>query len=123
MSAYCSPFGPVVLLEKLIYIESPTASDLFPIGWTHYPGIVRRVTAETDAGTVDFNITKRLVLSDSFTGGTNIWTSDKQATTSIMTQTTFQSPRVAPDTGFWFDASAIASSPTKIFVTILLEIA
>ncbi len=104
-------------IAKIIYIESPTASDSFPLGYVPDAATMVAVRAVTDAGTVDFNIEKRAKLTPDETG-TDVWSADKQATASGLEQTTFDSGAVGADSWLHFSASAAGGSPTKLWVTV-----
>ncbi len=104
-------------LTKVIYIEDPTATDAFPMGYIPFAATMVAVRAITDVGTVDFNIEKRSKLTPDV-AGTNIWTVDKQATTGGLEQTSFDSGSIGADEWLHFAASAVASSPTKLWVSL-----
>lgn len=102
---------------KILYVENPTATDAFPIGYIPQSATVIAVRAITDTGTVDFNIEKRAKLTPDV-AGTNVWTADKQATASGMEQTSFDAGAVAADQWLYVAASAIASSPNKLWISV-----
>ena len=73
-----------------------------------------RIVAVTDVGTVDFNIEKRSKLTPDV-AGTNVESSDIQATAAGLDDTSFTSPAISADSWLTFSASAVASSPTKLW--------
>lgn len=101
----------------ILYIESPAATDEIPICHVPDAATMVRVIGVTDVGTVDFNIEKRAQLTPDV-AGTNIFTADKQATASGLNQTSFDSGAVAADTWLHYSASAVATAPTKLWITI-----
>ena len=111
--------APARTITRIIYIENPVATDDFPICFVADSATMVRVVAVTDVGTVDFNIEKRAKLTPDV-AGTNIWTVDKQAVAAGLDQTTFDSGGVATSADEWltFAASAVASSPTKLWVAL-----
>jgi hypothetical protein len=104
-------------VTKIIYIENPTATDEFPLGYVPDAATLVAVRAVTDVGTVDFNLEKRAKLTPDV-AGTNVWSADKQATATGLEQLTFDSGSVAADEWLHFSASAIASAPTKLWVAL-----
>ncbi len=104
-------------VAKVFYVENPTASDDFPIGFVPQAATLVAVRAITDVGTVDFNIEKRSKLTPDV-AGTNAWTVDKQASAAGLEQTTFDEATILADEWLSFAASAIASSPTKLWIAI-----
>jgi hypothetical protein len=104
-------------VAKVIYIENPTATDAFPLAFVPHAATLEAVRAVTDVGTVDFNIEKRAKLAPDV-AGTDVWSADKQATTSGLEQTSFDSGAVGPDQWLHFAASAVASSPGSLWVSV-----
>jgi len=104
-------------VTKILYIENPTATDEFPIGYVPDAASMAAVRAITNTGTVDFNIEKRAKLTPN-TAGTNLWTADKQATSSGLEQLTFDSGAIAADEWLHYSASAVTGSPTKLWVSL-----
>ncbi len=104
-------------IVRMLYIESPQATDEIPMGPVPDAATMVRVVAATDAGTVTFNIEKRAQTTP-YTAGTNIFSSDQVAGTggSVLNTTTFNSGQIAAASWLHFSASAIASSPTKLWV-------
>lgn len=104
-------------VTKIIYIEDPKATDSFPMGYVPDAAAMVAVRAVTDVGTVDFNIEKRVKLTPDV-AGTDIWTADKQATTAGLEQISFDSGSIGADEWLHFAASAVASSPTKLWISL-----
>lgn len=104
-------------VTKIIYIEDPTATDSFPMGYVPNAAAMVAVRAVTDTGTVDFNIEKRAKLTPDV-AGTDIWTADKQATAAGLEQTGFDSGSIGADEWLHFSASAVAGAPTKLWVSL-----
>jgi len=104
-------------VRKILYIEDPTAADVFPLLSVADNCTLVRVTHKTDTGTVDFNLEKRAEGTPA-TAGTNVWTVDKQASSTSTAETTFDSAAIPADNWLVYAASAAASSPTKLWITI-----
>ena len=104
-------------VAKIIYIESPTATDSFPLGYVSDAATFVAVRAVTDTGTVDFNIEKRAKLTPDV-AGTDIWSADQQATAAGLEQAAFDSGSIGADSWLHFAASATGGSPTKLWVSI-----
>lgn len=97
-------------------IQNPTSTEEYLIGFTGTKAItITKIWAETDTGTVDFNIEQR-VFGSGESSGTNVMSSDLQADDNGATQTSFADATVPA--GYWlvYSASAVASSPTNIKV-------
>jgi hypothetical protein len=106
---------------KVVYIEPPALADEYPITIITQNIRFTKVWAQTDANTVDFNIEFR-ALTTPFTDGTEILSSDLQATSSGVSTTTFVSSGdviaglVSP-VWIWYDATAISgTAPAKVIV-------
>lgn len=106
------------VVARVLYVENPAAADSFPIAYIPETAAMLAVRAVTDVGTVDFNIEKRGELTPDV-AGTDVWSSDKQATASGLEQTVFDSGAIAADTWLHYAASGVASSPTKLWVTVV----
>ncbi|MEK6798055.1 MAG: hypothetical protein AABZ12_03750 [Planctomycetota bacterium] len=102
---------------RTLYVEYPKATDAFPIGYVADASTMVAVRAVSDVGTVTFNVEKRNKLTPGM-AGTDVWTTDKQATAAGLEQTTFDGGTVAADQWLYFAASAVASSPTKLWVSV-----
>ena len=102
---------------RVLYIENPTASDEFPLAYVPDAATLVAVRAVTDVGTVDFNIEKRAKLTPDV-AGTNVWSADKQATAGGLEQATFDAGSIGADEWLHYSASAVASSPTKLLVSV-----
>ena len=108
-------------VARILYIENPAATDSFPIGYVAEAASLVAVRAVTDVGTVDFNIEKRSKLTPDV-AGTDVWSSDKQAAASGLEQTSFDSGAIAADQWLHYSASAVASSPTKLWISVEYQI-
>lgn len=104
-------------VEKILYVENPAASDVFPLLKVPDACTLVRVTHQTDTGTVDFNLEKRAEGTPA-TAGTDVWTTDKQAGSTMTGETSFNSAAIPADNWLIFSASAVASSPTKLWISI-----
>lgn len=104
--------------SAFIYIESPTASDSYPIAYLNSAATITKVTGLTDTGTVDFNIEERATAD---VLGTDIESTagDMQATAAGMSQTSgFENSGIAAGAWLHYAASAVASSPTKVWISV-----
>ncbi len=104
-------------VAKIIYIENPTASDSFPLGYVPDAATLVAVRAVTDTGTANFNIEKRGKLTPG-SAGTDVWSVDQQATSSGLEQTSFDSGSISADSWLQLAASAVAGSPTRLWVSV-----
>lgn len=95
------------------YVESPAADTDLPGLFVFHPVEIVEIFTWTDTGTVDFNIEIR---SDPDAAGTNILTADVQATSSGVSSTAFAVSEVDGRNWLAVAASAIASSPTKLWI-------
>jgi len=109
--------GATTTFSKMIYIEDPTASDSFPLCHIPKAATIVAVRAITDVGTVDFNIEERGNLTPD-QAGTDINTGEMVATVSGLEDTSFSNSAIAEDSWLTYAASAVASSPTKLWVTV-----
>ena len=109
--------GGTSIVTRIIYIEDPLNTDSFSICFIAEAATMVAVRAITDVGTVDFNIEKRGKLTPD-QAGTNIWTADKVATVSGLEQTSFDSGSISADDWLTYAASAVASSPTKLWISV-----
>lgn len=106
------------IATRVLYIENPLATDSFPVAYVAEAGLLMAVRAITDVGTVDFNIEKRAKLAPD-EAGTEVWSADKQATAAGLEQTEFESGAIAADSWLHYSASAVASSPTKLWISLV----
>jgi hypothetical protein len=104
-------------VARVLYIESPAASDAFPLAYVPEGATLVAVRAVTDVGTVTFNIEKRSKLTPDV-AGTDVWSADKQATAAGLEETTFDSGSVAADEWLHYSASAVASAPTRLWISV-----
>lgn len=103
---------------KTVYIESPAASDVFTFAFVPDAVTLVQVRAVTDTGTVDFNVERRATDTPDV-AGTDILSSDLQATAAGANTTTFDNGgAVGAEQWLAFVASAVASSPTKLWVMV-----
>ena len=104
-------------VARILYIENPSATDSFPIGYVPDAATLVAVRAVTDVGTVDFNIEKRGKLTPDV-AGTDVWSADKQATASGLEQASFDSGAIGADSWLHFAASAMAGGATQLWVSV-----
>lgn len=112
---------------RIIYIENPTAADVFPICMIPNTAVMVRVEAITDVGTVTFNIERRTLAQLGEVDGTGtdvlnvpgdlVADATGEATTSF-----YNSGAITADEFLEFVASAVASSPTRLWVSVELTI-
>jgi len=103
---------------KQFYIENPTSSDSYPIAFMPAATTISEVWAETDTGTVDFNIEFRPHGSAETATSTQLWTADKTADDDGYNTTTFNDDTVPTDSWLTYTSSATASSPTKLWIAL-----
>jgi len=105
-------------ITKIFYIEDPLAGDSFPIAFVADNVTFVQVRAVTDVGTVDFNIERRSTNTPDVVG-TDILSADLQALAIGATTTTFVSAgSVAAEQWLNYNASAVASAPTKLWIVL-----
>lgn len=104
-------------IARVLYVENPTAADEFPLAYIPDAATMVAVRAVTDVGTVDFNIEKRSKLTPDVVG-TNVWSAEMQATASGLEQTAFDAGSIGTDEWLHYSASAAASSPTKLWISV-----
>lgn len=96
-------------IPKIIAIKtSPAATDVLDMTEFPWPMKIIRARYKTDIGTVDFNLERR---TSPDTAGTDLWSADKQATSTIATATEFTVITLRRDDFLFYAASAVASSP------------
>ena len=110
-----------VSYTKIIYIEDPVATDSFPMMAVPVACTITRIRHETDTGTVTWNLYKRGETAQD-TGGTQVFASDEVSGTGD-TETSFTSAGIAQYDWLHYAASAVASSPTKLWIAITFEVA
>jgi len=108
-------------VTRVIYIESPAATDSFPLGFVETAATVTRVIGVTDVGTVDFNIEKRSKLTPDV-AGTDIDSTDFQATAAGLEDTAFTAGSIGALEWLHYAASAVATAPTKLWVAMVYTI-
>lgn len=111
----------VLLVDRIIYIQDIEGTDDFPLGYVPQGCTVTKVVHKTDTGTVTYNIEKRAQLTPDL-AGTNIWTVDEVASSTGEVITSFDSASISADQWLNFNASAVASSPTKLWIAVVAEI-
>jgi hypothetical protein len=104
-------------VARILYIESPSAGDSFPIAYVPDAATLVAVRAVTDIGTVDFNIEKRGKITPDV-AGTDVWSSDKQASATGSEQTSFDSGAIGADSWLHFAASAVVGGATQLWVSV-----
>ena len=109
--------GGTITYTKIIYIEDPVATDSFPVLAVGTACTITRVTHITDAGTVDWNLEERAEATPA-TSGTDVYAADEQSSTSNSVDTSFSNDSLAANTWLHYSASAVASSPTKLWIKI-----
>ena len=98
-------------LTRSIFIDTPTATDDIGI-WE--PGVAITITKVVVEGvgatSTTFNI--------NHSGGTDLWSVDKVATTTKQTITSFDDATCTADNYIQYQASAINGTPTGLKMTI-----
>ena len=108
--------GSMIGLWAPWYLESPSSSTDLPLLFLFHPIELVEVFTWTDTGTVDFNIEIRSAAPDA--SGTNVMTADVQATDSGVSVTNFSVYEVDERNWLAVSASAVASSPTKLWISL-----
>lgn len=98
-------------------IDTVKASDGFGLWKTPYAITITEIAAFTNTGTCTFNIEQRAETTPN-TAGTDILTADIVADNDQQESTSFNDATVPIDTWLYFAASAAASGPQKLTVTI-----
>ncbi len=104
-------------LTKIVYIESPTATDSLPITFLADAVTLVQIRGVTDTGTVDFNIEHRATNTPGVTG-TNTLTADLQAVAAGASSSNFADATVPAERWLNYHASAVSGAPTKLWVAI-----
>lgn len=100
------------------YIESPTATDDLPLGPVFSrAATLKKVWAETDVGTFTFTLARRNIGSVFTPTGQTTMEAGIVASASCATETSFTEASIEADDQLAIDATAIASSPTKVKIT------
>jgi hypothetical protein len=102
---------------KMIYIEDPEATDDYPVMKVPFACTITRITHITDTGTVDWNLEERAEATPDV-AGTDVYSADEQSSSTSSTDTSFNNATLAQYTWLTYCASAVASSPTKLWVGI-----
>lgn len=106
-----------ITYTKIVYIEDPADDDSFPVLAVGTACTITRITHITDAGTVDWNLEERAEATPA-TAGTDVYASDEQSGTTNSVDTSFSNDSLAANTWLHYSASAVASSPTKLWIKI-----
>ena len=109
--------GGTITYTKIVYIEDPVATDSFPVLAVGTACTITRITHITDAGTVDWNLEERAEATPA-TAGTDVYAADEQSGTGNSVDTSFSNAALAANTWLHYSASAVASSPTKLWIKI-----
>lgn len=110
-------------ITKIVYIETPTDGDEFPIAFIADDMTMVTVNSVTDTGTVDFNIERRATNTPDV-AGTDVLTADLTADDGGEATTTFDNSGDV-DAEEWLvykDQSNPTGSPTKLWVSLELLI-
>ncbi len=103
-------------ISMVFYIEDPVAGKEYPVQMAPAAFTIDKIKHMTDVGTVDFNIEERVTPNVT---GVNVFASDEQATSTYQTETAFSNDSIDAEDPIAIDISAVASSPTKLWVYIL----
>lgn len=110
-------------VSRILYIENPAATDEIPICYVGDAATVIAVRSVTDAGTVTFNIESRAKFTP-MTAGTAVLTTAQVADTTGEEETNPANMTEAIATDRWlvYKASAVASSPMKLWISLEMVI-
>ena len=98
-------------LTKSLYLPDPIATDDIGIWEPSIDITITKVVVEgVGATSTTFNI--------NHSGGTDLWTSDKVATTTKQSITSFDDATCTANNYIQYQASAISGTPTGIKITI-----
>ncbi len=100
---------------KIFYIENPTDSDDFPVMSEQQDITLDKIRSYTDVGTVTLNIEERITPAGS---GVITLTSSLVADVGGEASSTFSNDEVDAEDWLAIVTSAVASSPTKLWVAI-----
>lgn len=105
--------------SHILYIENPQATDVIPICYVPDAATVIAIRSVTDTGTVTFNVEKRGKFTPATTG-TDVLNTDQvaDATGEEEADAPDMSEAVSADNWLVFVAAAVASSPTKLWVSV-----
>lgn len=104
-------------VSRVLYIESPQATDVIPICYVPDAATVIAIRSVTDAGTVTFNIEQRGKFTPATTG-TNCLSADQVAdTTGEEVTSSFNDATVPADNWLVYVASAM-SGAGKVWVSV-----
>lgn len=102
---------------KMLYRENPAADDDYPMFSVPLAATIIRVTHITDTGTVDFNLEERADATPDV-AGTDVFSADDQAGSTQSVVTSFDNESLAANSWLTYCASAVASTPTKLWVAV-----
>ena len=106
-----------VTYKKIVYIENPAAADSFPVLSVGTACTITRITHITDTGTVDWNLEERAEATPG-TSGTDVYAADEQSSSVNSVDTSFSNASLAEGSWLHYSASAVASTPTKLWIGI-----
>jgi hypothetical protein len=104
--------------RRMIYIETMTASDSYPICMVPVACTITEVTAQTLNGTFTYNLQERAKGTPG-SGGTAVFSSAKLGYSTISTETSFTNSTLAAETWLYFVAASVSGTPpTHSWVTV-----
>jgi len=106
-------------LTRVLEIHDPKDTDILTLGYFPHPATLVRVIGVTNVGTVSFFLNKRAKLTPDVSG-TNVWTTNKTATSTGLDQTSFDSGAIATSAGEWltYVATSLGSPPAKVWLAV-----
>ena len=110
--------GSAIAHTRMIYIETPTATTLFPIFSVPATCTVNRVMHQVDSGSLVFNLEERASGTPA-TAGTDVFAADKTAVTTLTSETTFANTSLAADSWVYLVASGLGGTPTKAWIRVV----
>ena len=102
-------------MSKMIYIETPSATTVYPMFTVSGTSTLSKVTYQTDVGNVTFNIEERGSGTPN-TAGTDVLSADHSATATEVQTSTFSNTSLAAESWAYFVASAVSGTPTKVWI-------
>lgn len=104
--------------RRMIFIETMTASDSYPICMVPVACTITEVTAQTLNGTFTYNLQERAKGAPG-TGSTTVFSSAKLGYSTLSTETSFSNDSLAAETWLYFVAATVSSTPpTHSWVTV-----
>jgi hypothetical protein len=104
-------------IPKMIFVENPTATDTLPMFTVSVTSTIEKITYQTDAGTITFNLEERVGTTPG-TAGTDVLAADASATSTHGTTSTFSNDGLAAESWVYLVCSAKSGSPTKLWVRV-----